>query len=182
MILGFFKKMGFYITIFVALTAGIGLLSYYIIGFERLWASIAQDDVGQWVGFEKLQKTSKRNQYLVCSDDICPSPSDRSAPNYDVSANQLIEHLNTIMLDQGAELIRVDKKTNTHIYRTHSPTLKFPDLTFAQARASHSSDHNSERSTLLIYAKAQLGELDFGANQKRIDHMLEILEMRLANK
>lgn len=180
--MGFLKKMGIYLAIIVVLTAGIGLSSYYIFGFERLWLSVAKDDVGQWVGFEKLLKSSKQNQYLVCLDDICPSPPDRTAPIYDMSADQLIEHVNTVMLDQEATLLRIDKETNTHIYRTHSPILKFPDLTFTQARSLHSDAQDGEQSILLIYAKAQLGELDFGANQKRIDRMLETLGTRLANK
>lgn len=171
--------MGIYILIFVAFVLGIGLLIQQTIGLERIWATVAKDDFSDWTGFDNLNKTPKQNQYLVCPKGACQSPPDRLAPLYNIAAEQLMDEFHTIMLENGALLIKIDEATNTYIYRTHSPSLKFPDLTFALAQDVTSEDQSNQYSTLLLYAKAQLGELDFGANQKRIDAMLGILQTRL---
>lgn len=171
--------MLFYILILLALVTSAGLLTYQFIGFERVWAVFAKDDISAWAGFANLKKTDKQNQYLVCPSGACQSPPHRIAPQYKLAPEKLMEQFHTIMLEQGAQLIKIDDATRTYIYRSHSPMLKFPDLTFALAQDVPRADGGDLQATLLIYAKAQLGELDFGANQKRIDQVLEILQMRL---
>lgn len=165
------KKMVIYFVFSLIIVASAILITHQTVGFEKVWASLTKDDVDAWSGFETLQKTEKKNQYLVCPEQACKSEPDRISPQFPANADQLTTLFTKIMLnDGGAELVAYDEASKTHIFKTYSPTIRFPDLTFFQA-----IDLENGQSTILIYAKAQLGELDFGANKKRIDRMIELL-------
>lgn len=174
----FLKKMITYIVIFLLFLLTIGFLSHQMIGFERIWAAFTDDDLSGWTGFETLHKEKKKNQYLVCPQNLCARVPDRPSPDFPTSAEQLTQIVLQIMEQEGqAKLIKYDAATQTYIFQTHSPTLRFPDLTFLKI-TDLNDGAQAPRAQILIFAMAQLGELDFGANQKRIDLMLDLVASR----
>ncbi|MEM1039124.1 MAG: DUF1499 domain-containing protein [Pseudomonadota bacterium] len=146
-------------------------------GFEKIWRMGGPADLGPVV-WEGLSKGPKPNQGLVCPKGLCKQADmDMESPVYAVDAARLKDAiLKTASAEPG--IVRVDGETNENELRfvTYSPLMRFPDTTRVRIIPI---DETS--STLAMYAQAQVGQTDFGANLARLKRWLRKLKPLEAN-
>ncbi|MEL6966785.1 MAG: DUF1499 domain-containing protein [Pseudomonadota bacterium] len=159
----------------VALTVGACLVllfgAFYVIGFETLWRIAGPADLGPVV-WEGLKKGPRPNQGLVAPRGLVNDGDlDREAPVYAVDADALAKAF-VSSLDGERSLTRVDDGDDPHAFRfvTYSPTMRYPDTTRVKIIPL-----DDGRSTIALYAQAQIGVRDFGANLARIERWLKRL-------
>ena len=164
-ILGFFVGFGCLL--------GVVFLVATTFGWDNIWEKlVGPPDMGV-VEFEGLGKRSSPNQALVCPDGVCKDDDrDLSSPLYSVDAAQLrarvIEAMTTV---SDAERLDDDSDPLRLRYLTRSRLMRFPDTTDIAFY-----NMGDGRSTLAIYARAQIGKTDFGANLARVKKLLAAID------
>lgn len=156
-----------FFVIFALFMAAITII--FLISPNTFWSRIAGNpDLGP-VNFETLTKHRKPNQYLLCPGDICKieTPDDKPAL-YPMDAKSLKEKFISVLQGSKVETVAEDERTFRFI--TRSPILRFPDTVSVEFFDVEGG------STLAIYARAQLGYADFGANKTRVKGWIEKLD------
>lgn len=137
---------------------------------ERLWAlAIGPADMGP-IEFATLVKPSTPNTWLVCSPEHCRNTTpDQSAPEYGMSELQLRQRLISIWQSQPRTVLAAgDAQTPGEIrFVQYSALFGFPDTI-----SVHTFALDTNRSTLAIYSRSQIGRSDLGANRERISRWL----------
>ena len=158
----------------IALAAAIAVV--LLAAPAQLWRLLAGDpDLGP-VDFATLRKTDKPNQYLVCPQTFCQNAEiDRLSNVYAVDARSLKAALDAIAMGRrGVEKVAEDATSIRYV--TRSAAFKFPDTVSVRFYDLEGG------SSLAIYARAQLGYADFGANQNRVERWLKALEQKIPPK
>lgn len=170
--------MSFFIKIFALGVAGLFVLIallYIVVGFERVWSAMAGEPSSEIIQIATIKKTTKPNQYLVCLNDFCDEASDRVSPVFDVS----VDRLKAIMADierNDANFSKVNSGDGDRRqkYIMRSPFWRFPNLISIEYIPLENN-----QSTIAIYAQAQLGQSDLGANQAFIDQLLSEISSQI---
>ncbi len=141
---------------------------YIFVGFERVWSTIGGAPSSELIEIAKVKKTPKPNQYLICPDGYCEDVSDLSSPVFSVPVEKLREVLSAVE-DADSNLSKVNSDANDlrQKYIWRSPFWRFPNLISVEL-----IQLDNERSTIAIYAQAQLGQSDLGANKAFVDELL----------
>ncbi|MEM9733679.1 MAG: DUF1499 domain-containing protein [Pseudomonadota bacterium] len=161
-------------TTFLALIAfgGVLLLLLKVYGFEKVWERTnGPADLGLVV-FETLKKGPKPNQALICPQNMCSAEDrDSVSPRYALSADAMKKAF-IKSLEGETHLHRVDDDSDPMQIRyvQHTPLLRFPDTISVRFIPL---DEN--RSTIALYARAQVGYSDMGNNLKRLNRWLSRL-------
>ena len=141
---------------------------YVFVGFERVWSTIGGDPSSELVVIASVKKTPKPNQYLICPDGYCEEVADQTAPVFNVSVDQLREALSELEdADSNLSKVNSDADDLRQKYIWRSPFWRFPNLISVELIPLE-----NERSTIAIYAQAQLGQSDLGANKAFVDELL----------
>ncbi|MEL6744206.1 MAG: DUF1499 domain-containing protein [Pseudomonadota bacterium] len=159
----------------LALLILVGAIAFGIaamFGFEKVWRMAGPADLGPVV-WEGLSKGPKPNQGLVCPKGLCKEADmDLESPVYALDAAGLKA---AILKAANAEpsIKRVDDETDENELRfvTYSPLMRFPDTTRVRI-----IPFDETSSTLAMYAQAQVGQKDFGANLARLKRWLRQLK------
>ncbi len=157
--------------IVLAILVAIGAI--FAVDRDAFWERIfGPPDLGD-VNFATLKPRGNPNEALACPKGVCPDyPRKLESPVFDETPESLIERLDRQLADES-NVNRVDDGSNTLLrrYVTRSPLMRFPDTMSVEAFSLPEG-----RSTIAIYARAQLGKSDMGENFKRIRRWLALLE------
>lgn len=162
-------------TTFIALIAVAAILLFLlkVYGLEKVWERTSGPaDLGP-VSFDTLKKTPKPNQALICPQDMCRDEDrDQVAPIYSLSAEDLKSALMK-SLEAEDSLTRVDDKADPLQVRYvhYTPFMRYPDTISVQFIPL-----GEAKSTLALYARAQVGYSDMGNNLKRLNRWLDRLK------
>lgn len=170
--------MSFFIK-FIAFSA-IGLIFlfaaiYFFIGFERVWSIIGGAPSSELVEIATVNKTPLPNQYLICPDGYCDEVADHTAPIFNVSVDKIREVLSGIeTADANFSSVNSDADDLRKKFIWRSPFWRFPNLISVEIIPLE-----NERSTIAIYAQAQLGQSDLGANKAFVDELLRKISSQI---
>ena len=141
---------------------------YIFVGFERVWSTIGGAPSSELIEIAKVKKTPKPNQYLICPDGYCEEIADQTAPVFNASVEKLREVLSAVEdADSNLSKVNSDADDLRQKYIWRSPFWRFPNLISVEL-----IQLDNERSTIAIYAQAQLGQSDLGANKAFVDELL----------
>lgn len=151
-----------------ALLAAIAL-AFVLIGRERSWELIAgSPDTGPR-DFDSGRRSPTANDALACSPGLCAEPDFEIAPT-DEAPEIAIEHLSQRLTAIDTLCHRIDDRQDPARARfvTYSPLMRFPDVIHLEARQMPDG-----RTGLMAYARAQLGQKDFGKNRARLESLFQ---------
>lgn len=141
---------------------------YIFVGFERVWSTIGGAPSSDLVEIASVKKTPKPNQYLMCPDGFCEEVTDQSSPVFNASVEKLRDVLSELEdADNNFSKVNSDANDLRQKYIWRSPFWRFPNLISVEL-----IQLDNERSTIAIYAQAQLGQSDLGANKAFVDELL----------
>lgn len=150
-------------------------LIYFIVGFEHVWSSISGEPSTEIIEISDVKKTPKPNQYLVCPAGFCNEVADRVSPVFNVSIDKLRQVLaNLESKDTNFSLVNSDPKNDRQKYVMRSPFWRFPNLISIEYITLENG-----QSAIAIYAQAQLGQSDLGANKMFIDDLLRNISTQI---
>lgn len=150
-------------------------LLYIVVGFERVWSAMAGKPSSEIIQVATIKKTTKPNQYLVCPNDFCDEKSDRISPVFDASVDRLQAVMAEIERnDANFSKVNSDDGDRRQKYIMRSPFWRFPNLISIEYVPLE-----NEQSTIAIYAQAQLGQSDLGANKAFIDQLLSEISSQI---
>ncbi len=122
------------------------------------------------VNFTTLVKTTRNNQYLVCSLGRCAEQADRASPHFAVTASTLLQAFTDVALADGDTiLLHHWPELQQSQFVQRSKWVGWPDLISAQAVETQ------QGATLAIYSRSVYGSTDFGVNKARIDRWVDHL-------
>ena len=141
---------------------------YIFVGFERVWSTIGGAPNSELIEIAKVKKTPKPNQYLICPDGYCEEIADQTAQVFNTSVEKLRDVLSELEdADSNLSKVNSDADDLRQKYIWRSPFWRFPNLISVEL-----IQLDNERSTIAIYAQAQLGQSDLGANKAFVDELL----------
>lgn len=150
-------------------------LLYIVVGFERVWSAMAGKPSSEIIQVATIKKTTKPNQYLVCPNDFCDEKSDRISPVFDASVDRLQAVIAEIERnDANFSKVNSDDGDRRQKYIMRSPFWRFPNLISVEYIPLE-----NDQSTIAIYAQAQLGQSDLGANKAFIDQLLSEISSQI---
>ncbi len=138
-------------------------------GRERSWERLAgSPDRGRF-DLMTVSRSSTPNDAVAASAGL-RADADIVLPVYDAGASALLQRIAATIESSDPLARRVDDGADSsHLrYVTYSPGMRFPDLISIEAVAMEDG-----RTGLILYARAQLGRSDFGANLRRLRVYLE---------
>lgn len=142
-----------------------------VMGRENFWHRAAGPaDMGMY-DFSKPLRSPTPNDALICSQGACQNP-DLALGTYDRSPEEIVKAATEFLTNNWPRTTRVDDGSDPNSARlvTYSNWMRFPDTTSIHARM-----HPNGKTELLLYARAQLGRLDFGVNRARLDALISAL-------
>lgn len=145
------------------------LVVILLIGRERGWEMIAGSPDTGLRNFSTESRSPTANDALACSPGLCSEPDFEIAP-LDETPAAAIERLAAQLLASDPLARRVDGNADPAKARfvTYSPQIRFPDMIHLEARTMQDG-----RTGVLAYARAQLGQADFGKNRTRLETLFE---------
>ena len=150
-------------------------LLYIVVGFERVWSAMAGKPSSEIIQVATIKNTAKPNQYLVCPNDFCDEKSDRISPVFDASVDRLQAVMAEIERnDANFSKVNSDDGDRRQKYIMRSPFWRFPNLISIEYIPLE-----NDQSTIAIYAQAQLGQSDLGANKAFIDQLLSEISSQI---
>ena len=152
----------------IAVAAVVAFVVFFLYGREKSWERLAgSPDSGQ-VDLLTVRRSLSSNDAMAGTEGL-RADVDIVLPAYDENARVLLDRLATTIETVDPLARRVDDGSDPrHLrYVTYSPLMRFPDLVTAQVVAL-----DDGKTGLLIYARAQLGRTDFGANLGRVKSYL----------
>ena len=149
-----------------ALVAAIAFVGY---GRERSWEQLAGSPDRGRLDLMTEPRSSTPNDAVAASAGLRPD-ADIVLPSYDVEAPVLLRRIAATIERIDPLAHRVDDGAEASHLRfvTYSPGMRFPDLVSIEAVTM-----DDGRTGLILYARAQLGRSDFGANRRRLQSYLE---------
>lgn len=159
---------------FIALLALITLI-YILVGFERIWTSLAGAPKLEIVEIAKVKKTPKPNQYLVCPEGFCEENIDRASPVFDAPIEKIQQIITGVeSKDTNFTKVNSDAGGRREKFIMRSPFWRFPNMISIEYITL-----DNGQSTIAIYAQAQLGQSDLGANKAFVEQILEDLSSQI---
>ncbi len=154
--------IGLYLAIGLAVLATAIFFGY---GRERSWERIAgSPDLGRF-DLVNVTRSPTANDAIAASTGLRPD-ADIELPVFEEDASVLLQTIASTIKEVDPLARRVDDGTDDkHLrYVTYSPGMRFPDLVSVEAISA-----GEGRTGIILYARAQLGRIDFGANKKRLE-------------
>ena len=145
-------------------------LSIYILGPQKLWASIfGPADQGRIV-FKTLKRSKLPNTALICPVDYCDNAkSDTSVPQFGVPADKLREKFRAgLKFEKNLERVHINDPMMRERYVQRSPIMRFPDTIQVEYIPL-----GPNRSTIALYSRSQIGISDRGVNLNRLQRWLK---------
>lgn len=143
---------------------------FFAVGPQTVWLELTgPPDMGRY-DFEDLQRSATSNDALACSPSLCGDGADIELPAYSETPSELITRLDAGILSTPGSVQRVDDRSEPAYarYVTHSPWMAYPDTTDIEA-----IDIGNGKSGIRAYARAKIGQKDFGANAERLREWLK---------
>ena len=161
--------MRFLIRLFALLAVGLAGLVLY--GRERAWERVAPSDLGS-VSFDALVRSPDPNDALAAT----PVPRSGSGmdadvvlPLYDAPPEAVMAAIDAVIAREGGEVVHVAPLARRVV--TRSRVMRFPDTNTIEAVPT-------ERGTAIrAYARASVGQADFGTNAARLARWLGSLPL-----
>jgi uncharacterized protein (DUF1499 family) len=159
------------ILLIIALVLFLIALAFVGYGREKSWQLFfGNADLGK-LDTANIKRTTKPHDALLCSTDACQSgvKSDDSLPKYNASAEELIKMIDKAFQNSSLLYLRVDDGSDPTYarYVTRSSLMRFPDT-----NQFFAIDNADGTSSLIAYARAQIGYSDAGANLKRLKSII----------
>lgn len=154
--------IGLYLTVGIAVLVTAVFLGY---GRERSWERIAgSPDLGRF-DLVTVARSPTANDAIAASTGL-RSDIDIELPLFEEDASVLLQTIASTITEVDPLARRVDDGADDrHLrYVTYSPGMRFPDLVNIEAISV-----GDGRTGIILYARAQLGRIDFGANKKRLE-------------
>lgn len=147
-------------------TALVFFLAY---GRENFWILIAGSADRGPQNIASFRRSSTANDALASTEGI-RQDSEITLRRYNELPAFLIKRVSARIESVDPLARRVDDGRNPLQIRyvSYSPTLRFPNFIFAESIAM-----DGDQAGLLIYAGAQIGKTDFGANRSYIHRLLK---------
>ncbi|MCY6379575.1 DUF1499 domain-containing protein [Hoeflea prorocentri] len=160
---------------FLAYAAGLLVLAFICIaiffilyGRERSWLMIAGNPDRGRVDLSTVKRSPTANDALACTADL-RDDCDFTLPAFSEKPEQLAARIADQVAAADPLARRVDDETDPGHLRfvTYSPRMRFPDLVSFQL-----VEMPDGQTGVMAYARAQLGQKDFGANRARLEAYL----------
>jgi uncharacterized protein (DUF1499 family) len=158
--------------LWLVVLAVVAVGGFFLIGPDRVWTMLAGNpDMGRQT-LETLARTGKPNDALIGPASALAIAPDSEPPVYAMPASQLYNQLVGAIGALGT-VTWVDQDAQALYARgiTFSPTMRFPDTTEIWVIAL-----TPTTSTLVLHARAQLGQSDMGKNRERLIMWLALLD------
>ncbi|RED44823.1 DUF1499 domain-containing protein [Aestuariispira insulae] len=149
----------------------LSLVLAVLFGRERLLDLVFAKPVTASIDFRTLERSDRPNQFLVCPAGLCSAPVDLESPVFEMTATALRDRWLAMIKDQPrVETIAADPENLLYHFVQRSYWMRFPDsITVCFF------DLADGKSTLAIYSRSHYGRSDFGVNENRIRHWLDLL-------
>ena len=149
--------------LFILLLPLVAGLGFVLVGPERVYTWIAGPADQGAVDFATLQRRPDPTDSLACTPPLCRIHVDLVLPVYAEPPDQLMDHLDAIVLADTDNLTRVDDRTRPAYrrYVARTAAMRFPDTIDAEAQPLDGG------TGLMIYGRSQLGNGDWGVNRAR---------------
>ncbi len=144
-------------------------------GIDDVWTRLAgQADLGP-ADFATLRRRRAPNDALVCPPAFCEvAKSDLAAPVFAMNADDLRRAVRAVAeAEPGVERVYADARDMHDRYVARSRFFRFPDTIDVEIIPL-----DSNRSTLALYSRSQLGSSDFGVNLQRLRRWLDALPVK----
>ncbi|WP_419906180.1 DUF1499 domain-containing protein [Hoeflea sp.] len=156
-----------YLIVAIAVLAAIILCAaifFFVFGREKTWMRVAGPPDRGRLNLIEIRRSPTANDALACTKGL-REDCDFELPSFDESPERIMDRLAARIESSDALARRVDDGADPKHLRfvTYSPTMRFPDLVSIEL-----VDMADSRTGMIAYARAQLGRLDFGANQQRL--------------
>jgi uncharacterized protein (DUF1499 family) len=155
----------------------VAVAAFFIVGPARVWQQIAGDPDTGAQSLETLERSGKPNDALLGPQGRIATAPDASTPVFQVTPTELFATL--LARIEEADQVQWVERDEDELYArgiTASPTLQFPDINHIWVLPVVMGDGEQSRSTLALYAAAQLGQSDLGKNRERMDRWLALLD------
>lgn len=143
---------------------------FFAVGPQQVWLHLTGPaDMGRY-DFDGLQRSATGNDAVACSPSLCGENADIELPSFAETPSELIIRLDARIMSGTGSADRVDDRSDPAYarYVTHSPWMAYPDTTDIEA-----IDLGDGKSGIRAYARAKIGQKDFGANAERLREWLK---------
>lgn len=143
---------------------------FFAVGPQQVWLQLTGPaDMGRY-DFDSLQRSATSNDAVACSPSLCGESTDIELPSFAETPAELIIRLDARIMSESGSADRVDDRSDPAYarYVTHSPWMAYPDTTDIEA-----IDLGDGKSGIRAYARAKIGQKDFGANAERLREWLK---------
>ena len=150
---------------------GLAFLGLTFYGRERAWERVGPADLGR-VEFDALVRSSTPNDALAATPALAStlsSPADIVLPLYDASPEEVMAAVDAVVAREGGRVVETRPMLRRVV--TRSPLMRFPDTNTIEAVPVDGG------TALRAYARATVGQSDFGANGKRLEAWLGALPL-----
>ncbi len=123
------------------------------------------------IDFATLDRGQRRNDFLMCPDDLCAAASDENSPVFDAPVTEMRDRW-MAMIDRQprVELVAADGDALQYDFVQRSQLFRFPDTVTVRF-----VERSGGGSTLAVYSRAHYGISDFGVNRQRVVDWLAAL-------
>ena len=154
----------------ILLVALAGLLLFFLWDRDAVWGRIAGPVRSASYDFAAAPRSATGQDALACTPGSCGGTPEIELRVFEDTPEELIARLDARFRQSAEFTRRLDDGSDpaSARYLFHSPLIRFPDIIHVKATALPDG-----RTGLAAYARARLGKLDFGANRKRLERLLE---------
>ncbi|MEM8811986.1 MAG: DUF1499 domain-containing protein [Pseudomonadota bacterium] len=162
--------------LFIGGAAVVALIVIALTGPQRVWTTLFGDaDLGP-AHFTKLVRADTPNEYLVCPQDFCTlTVPDRISKAYPVDQERLLAALKEIVEERENVQLVADPEPDDLRFIERSKLFRFPDTISITVL-----DGGNGSSLVAVFSRSQIGRYDMGTNARRVEALLDDLEVRLA--
>lgn len=120
----------------------------------------------------EVTRTGRPNDYLVCPPGVCAAAADRASRTYPVPAERLAEAWTAVVAAAPrTRPIAADPAALLFAFEQRSALFGFRDTILVRFIPLA-----TDRSTLAIYSRSEVGYWDLGVNSRRVETWLAALD------
>ena len=150
----------------LAALLALGFSGLVLYGRERMWEKAGPADLGR-VEFDALVRSPTPNDALAATP-VLGLDADVALPFYLASPAEVMAAIDAVIAREGGEVVEATPTLRRVV--TRSRVMRFPDTNTIEAVPMEGMGEGG--TALRAYARATVGQSDFGANAARLERWL----------
>ena len=129
----------------------------------------------QTMDLRSIDRSSSPNDSLACPPGLCRAKADFQSPIFALEENDLMKRVEAVLTaEPRTALVGKDPALDQLVFVQRSALFGFPDTIWIQATDV------DQRTSLIVYSRANYGYWDLGVNRDRVRGWLEKLVNAIA--